>query len=130
MRERATCKHCGNRIEDCSDPTKAWYPFRVVCYATMEAEAARQAYEGLHNEQPYHDGTFTDWSAKRSRSHPYHALEAVSVHVSPFDLTPWDEFTTKVAASPHPPKGPDGQPQWPLYEPGTDPEEDPDGRTP
>jgi hypothetical protein len=66
----------------------------------MEREAASRAYAELHSERSFHDGTFTSWAKERSRSHPYHFGDGVSLWVADQDAAPWDEFTTKVNASP------------------------------
>lgn len=99
------------------DPDRLHYPFRRVCYVTMNQEAARAAYEALHEKRPYHDGTFTSWAERRGPSHPFHYNAGVSIGVADEDLTPWDEFTTKADASPVPseaqePEGgtPEGEP--------------------
>lgn len=83
------------------DPKRVWYPYRRVCYATMEREAAAEAYTSLHDEDAaYHDGTFTNWAKKRSAEYPYAAMAGVSIGVAKVDLAPHDEFTTQVDASP------------------------------
>ena len=88
----------------CSNPNRTLYPFRRICYATMEREAAEAAYQALHGEKAgWHDGTFTSWAAERSPSHPYPAMAGVSIGVAATDLTPWDRFTTQRDASPVPP---------------------------
>lgn len=69
----------------------------------MEREAAAAAYQALHQEQGYHDGTFTQWAAERSAAYPYPAMAGVSIGAAANDLTPWDTFTTEVDASPVPP---------------------------
>lgn len=66
----------------------------------MERDAAQALYADLHEKAPYHDGTFTDWEAKRSSSHPYHFNDGVSFGVAEADPSPWDLFTTRVDASP------------------------------
>lgn len=99
-RDRDICKHCGNPISECSDPETAYYPFRFVCYATMEQQAANAAYADLHEKAPYHDGTFTSWAEERSRKHPYRYTDGVTIAVANHDPTPWDKFTTEVSASP------------------------------
>lgn len=98
--KRATCPDCGNPLAECSDPERVWYPFRRVCYATMERDAAQAAYESLHTDSAYHDGTFQDWSSKQSADHPYGHNSGVSISVADRDLTPDDPFTTEVNASP------------------------------
>lgn len=69
----------------------------------MERLAAEAAYLALHEDEPYHDGTHTNWAKDRSREYPYHATEGVSVGVALTDLTPWDHFMTQPDASPIPP---------------------------
>lgn len=76
------------------------YPLRLICYPSMEREAAHAAYEALHRELPWHDGTFQSWAKERSSSHPYHFTHGVRVSVSDEDLAPWDTFTTERNASP------------------------------
>lgn len=117
---RLECSDCGLPIEECSDPARKFYPYRRVCYATMERQAASEAYHALHEERPYHDGTFQSWAAKRSASHPYHFEAAVTIGVATTDLAPWDHFTTKRNASPVAPKQSPGE----KDEPGDAAEED------
>jgi hypothetical protein len=66
----------------------------------MEREAAKGLYAGLHEKQPFHDGTFTRWAEKRSPAFPYHYLDGVTVWVAAVDHNPDDGFTTDVRASP------------------------------
>lgn len=58
----------------------------------MENAAASWRYQHIHEDEPFHDGTFTHWSATRSVDTPYHFGDGVSVWVSPQDLTPDDDF--------------------------------------
>ena len=99
---RLECPDCGLPLEVCSDPKRKFYPFRRICYATMEREAAEAAYDALHNGEKagWHDGSFTSWVDERSKSHPYPARAGVSTGVAETDLAPWDHFTTKRDASP------------------------------
>lgn len=70
----------------------------------MEREAAQAALGALRGEDAkWHDGTFTSWRKDRSASHPYPAGAGEYVHVADVDVAPWDEFTTKLDASPVPP---------------------------
>lgn len=99
--KRATCPDCGNPIAECTDPNILWYPYRRVCYATMEREAASDAYAALHGEDAaFHNGTFTSWSKTRSAAHPYSAMAGVSIGVAKTDVAPHDLFTTDRDASP------------------------------
>lgn len=54
----------------------------------MEAAAANDLYDELHQALPWHDGTFNDWQAKRSESAPYHYRAGVTVWVAAVDLDP------------------------------------------
>lgn len=87
-------------MEECSDPERKHYPFRRVCYRSMEREAAAARYAKLHEKAPYHDGSFTSWAADRGPSHPYHFNDGVSIGIADHNVTPWDNFTTKAEASP------------------------------
>jgi hypothetical protein len=102
-REQLTCGTCGNSVVDCADPDKVWYPYRRVCYATMERESSEARYKALHKDAEFHDGTFSHWSGKRTAETPVQMDEGVTIGVADRDLTPWDEFTTKRDASPTPP---------------------------
>lgn len=66
----------------------------------MEREAASARFAELHSERPFHDGTYTSWAKERSRSHPYHFGDGVTIWAADMDAAPWDEFTTSVDASP------------------------------
>lgn len=74
----------------------------------MEREAAAAAYEDLHSDRPYHDGTFQNWSDKRSRQYPYHATSGVKFGATSRDIAPWDKFTTDEHASPVEPSASEG----------------------
>ena len=103
--DRLECRDCGRPVAECSDPKRKFYPYRRVCYATMERDAAQAAYSDLHGEDAgWHDGTFTRWAAERSAAFPYSASSGVSIHVADADVAPWDDFTTNRDASPIEPK--------------------------
>lgn len=74
----------------------------------MEREAAKEAYDELHKEAQYHDGTFQRWSKVRSHQHPYRYDAGVTIGAAETDLTPWDRFTTERDASPLPDSKHDG----------------------
>ena len=98
---RLECPDCGRPMAECSDPERDWYPYRRICYATMERAAAEAAVSALRGENAnYHDGTFTDWVKARSSSHPYPAGAGEFINVSDRDLAPWDNFTRDLEASP------------------------------
>ena len=89
-----TCPQCGGAAEECRQPEKRWYPQRTICYATMERAAAEWRYDQLHQdpESPYHDGSFKNWSEKRTVEAPYHYGDGVNIWVAPVDLAPDDDF--------------------------------------
>lgn len=58
----------------------------------MEKEAAIARYQELHEDRPYHNGSFSSWSDKRTREHPYRYDEGVSIGVSLVDNNPDDDF--------------------------------------
>ncbi|WP_228941846.1 hypothetical protein [Nocardioides sp. Leaf374] len=64
----------------------------------MERAAALAKYQRLHEDRPYHDGTFTRWAEKRSDRFPYHHSDGVTVWVADQDYAPDDlAFTAEVA---------------------------------
>ena len=102
--KRMQCPDCGRPLDECSDPDRAFYPYRRICFASMERAAAEEALTALRgSEARYHDGTFTRWSKTRSSEFPYPSGAGESIGVADTDLAPWDEFTTKLDASPVPP---------------------------
>lgn len=70
----------------------------------MEQAAADWRYDQLHKERPFHDGTFPDdpraWMKERSKSHPYHYRDGVTLWVAEVDLAPHDHFLGDVKACP------------------------------
>lgn len=58
----------------------------------MQLKAAMALYSQLHDEAPYHDGSFTRWAKKRSNDYPFHALEGVSFYLAATDVNPDDDF--------------------------------------
>lgn len=100
QRDRDQCPKCGRPASQCTDATTVWYPQRLVCFATMEQQAAEASYERLHEKAPWHDGTFTDWVEKPDRQHPYHFKFGVQVFAAEVDLDPGDSFTVDPKAQP------------------------------
>jgi hypothetical protein len=100
MVEQTTCPDCAQPLSECSDPDREWFPQRRICYATMEREAAVARYGALHEDRPFHDGTFTKWSEERSSRYPYHSGDGVTIYATGKDAAPWDEFTSVESASP------------------------------
>ncbi len=58
----------------------------------MERMSSAARYADLHEEQPFHDGTFTQWSDKRTAVTPVHFNEGVTIWVADEDLSPHDHF--------------------------------------
>lgn len=90
--ERDQTHSCGHALSVCSDKDREWFPQRTICYPTMETEAAASKWAALHEQHPYHDGTFKSWAKDRSDSHPYHFQAGVTVWVAETDLNPHDHF--------------------------------------
>jgi hypothetical protein len=67
----------------------------------MEQASAAAAYRELHEDQPYHDGTFTNWSASRSAAHPYHFDDGVTIGVTPVDHGLGGRFAVDPVAPQH-----------------------------
>ena len=93
--EQGVCHQHGGPYDECSDPKRQWFPQRTVCHAAMEAAAANALYDELHEKAGYHDGTFSSWAEKRSKSHPYHYRAGVTIWVAQTDLDPTDKFLTR-----------------------------------
>lgn len=92
--DRTRHGECGHQIDECSDPERTFYPQRYICYASMEKQAAAARYQELHEDRPYHDGSFSSWSDRRTREHPYRFDEGVSIGVALVDHNPDDDFLT------------------------------------
>lgn len=84
----------------CSDPERVWYPQRSICYAEAEARAADRKYTAMHQERPYHDGKFANWSERATPFTPYHYDDGVNIYVAPFDINPDDNFLNSGEAVP------------------------------
>lgn len=64
----------------------------------MEQAAAEWRYDELYSDK-FHDGTFKNWSEKRSRKYPYGHRDGVSIWVAPADVNPDDDFLKTSARS-------------------------------
>lgn len=58
----------------------------------MELAAADAMYKQIHEDRPFHDGTFNGWSEKRTAFAPYHFEDGVHLYVAEFDVNPDDDF--------------------------------------
>lgn len=88
---------CGNPRSECADPKRRWYPQRQICYAEVEQKASEWRYDELHKARPFHDGTFSNWSAERDQEHPCHYLDGVTIYTAAVDLNPNDKFLSPFA---------------------------------
>lgn len=57
-----------------------------MCHATREAQAARALFERLHEDAPWHDGTFESWAKEPSEQYPYHFNHGTKIWVAETDL--------------------------------------------
>lgn len=60
----------------------------------MAVAAVNSKYDALHEDLPFHDGTFAAWG-KESSEMPYSYRAGVTLWVSSQDLTPGDEFLNR-----------------------------------
>lgn len=113
-RRREECPKCGAPRSMCSDPETVWYPQRRVCRSAMETAAAQRLYDQIHSEETgrvFHDGTFTEWAPRASPFTPFRYDDGVSIHSTPVDLAPTDQFLTPVeVVEPTPETEPDADP--------------------
>lgn len=63
----------------------------------MQLRAAERLYGLLHEDAPYHDGSFVRWAKKPSREYPFHYLDGVSIWIAPEDSNPDDDFLSSVS---------------------------------
>jgi hypothetical protein len=82
--EAETCDRCGQPIEVCSDPTKAQYPQRSICWSTAVSAMARRVRTKIHDGEPVSTADFTDVREE----------DAEQIWASVHDLTPDDDFLT------------------------------------
>lgn len=90
--ERTTCKFHGGPLDECADDERDWFPQRMVCQPTMQLQAAMALYADLHEERPFHDGTFQNWAKERSRAFPFRFDDGVSFYLAETDVDPEDNF--------------------------------------
>jgi hypothetical protein len=61
----------------------------------MEREAANARWSRLHDDRPWHDGTFQKWAENPSEGFPYHRDHGLVIGVADTDLRPHDLFLTR-----------------------------------
>lgn len=103
--DQERCPHHFGPISECPDDERDWFPQRSICWPTAQLEAAKRLFALLHEEQPYHDGTFQRWAKEPSAAYPFHYGDGHRFYLTPSDIAPWDEWTTDVNASPDKPDG-------------------------
>lgn len=96
--DRETCPVHGGPLSECGDDDRDWFPQRHVCQPAMQLRGAERIYGLLHEDMPFHDGTFTRWAAKPSRAFPFHYLDGVTIWLSPADTDPDDDFLGAIPA--------------------------------
>jgi hypothetical protein len=57
-------------------------------------------YDRLHDERPFHDGSFQNWAKESSAEFPFHYRDGVTIVLFDHDANPGDEFTTDESADP------------------------------
>lgn len=82
-------------MDECADEHRDRFPQRLICYKTMDLAAADRQYAALHEDAPWHDGTFTSWVEERDAGHPYHYSDGVRIWVSDVDYSPGDDFLSR-----------------------------------
>lgn len=58
----------------------------------MALASAQARWDAKHADLPFHDGTFTVWSADRGEQTPFRYSEGVRLWVATSDVQPDDEF--------------------------------------
>jgi hypothetical protein len=103
-----TCSHCGQPRSVCGDPERTWYPQRVICFAERERLAAQQAFDRLHHEMPYHDGTYQRWAKDQTSEFPFKYDDGSHIYTASADADPDDDFLTNKNAVPTAPETGEG----------------------
>lgn len=57
-------------------------------------------YAELHEDQPYHDGSFLVFGEKATPLTPFHVEDGLSIYLSEVDDNPDDDFLTNKFAQP------------------------------
>lgn len=90
--ERDRCPIHGGPSSECGDSDRDWFPQRDVCWPAAQLAAVNRLYDLLHEDAPYHDGTFERWAKEPSREYPFHYRDGVTIWLSATDLTPDEDF--------------------------------------
>lgn len=65
---------------------------RRICWQTATSLAFARMYDLRHEDEPYHDGTFTNWSKHPSKATPFKYDDGVTVYASLHNEHPDDDF--------------------------------------
>lgn len=98
--ERGRCKFHGGPHEECGDDQRVLYPQRSICWPSAQLAVAERLFSMLHEEKPFHDGSFTVFMEKASEMTPFHVGDGLSFYMSERDDDPDDEFLTDKFAKP------------------------------
>lgn len=60
----------------------------------MHEQAAQARFQRLHEDRPWHDGTFSSWQEKPDADHPYHFTHGTTVWVADVDHGHGGDFLT------------------------------------
>lgn len=85
-------------MSECGDDEKDWFPQMSVCWPTAQLEAAKGLYAALHEDKPYHDGSFKRWAKERSHSTAFHFSDGVSFYLSEADDPDAEDFLRPATA--------------------------------
>lgn len=77
--DQETCPDCGQQRSVCSDPAADYYPQRRICWASAASEVVHRHWSKLHDDD-------------KPDSAGYLPADGVSLWVSPYDLSPGDDF--------------------------------------
>lgn len=86
------CPYHGGPRDECPDDDRDWFPQRDICWPAAQLEAAKRLYALIHEDAPYHDGSFKRWAKKPSRDYPFHYSDGVTIRLARTDEKPDDDF--------------------------------------
>lgn len=67
----------------------------------------RRRFDEIHEDAQWHDGTYTNFTAKPTTGTPFHYMDGVTLWVSAKDLSPDDDFLGDLVTSTLPPSSRD-----------------------
>lgn len=90
----------GGSFDECPDAKRDWFPQRRVCWPAAELAVAERLFDALHEDEPWHDGSFTVWAKEFSPATPWHYRDGTTVYLAETDENPDDLFLTDKSAKP------------------------------